>query len=55
MHIRPVVVGAETHVTIEEEPGSGPGVLVPPPVRGLGLRWRNSETLRRLAFIAEGR
>ncbi len=55
VHIRLEAVGAETHVTIEEEPVSGPGVLVPPPVRGPGLKWRNSETLRRLAFIAERR
>lgn len=55
VHLRLDAVGAETSVTIEEEPVSGPGALVPPPVRGMGLRWRNSETLRRLAFIAEGR
>ena len=48
-------VGAGTEVTIQEEPTSGPGALVPPPLRGLGLRWRNSETLRRLAHIAERR
>jgi len=47
--------GAGTLVTIEEEPVSGPAALIPPPVRGLSLRWRNSETLRRLAFIAERR
>ena len=55
VHIRLDAVGGETNVTIDEEPVSGPGALVPPPVRGLGLRWRNSETLRRLAFIAERR
>lgn len=55
VHIRLDEVGADTSVTIEEEPVSGPGALVPPPVRGLSLRWRNSETLRRLAFIAEHR
>ena len=48
-------MGAQTQVHIAEEPVSGPGLLVPPPVRGLGLRWRNTETLRRLAFIAERR
>lgn len=55
VHIELRPVGAETEVVIEEEPVSGPGALVPPPVRGLSLRWRNSETLRLLAFIAEGR
>ena len=53
--IRLAPVGAETEVKIEEEPVSGPGALVPPAVRGLSLKWRNTETLRRLAFIAERR
>lgn len=47
--------GAGTNVTIVEEPVSGPGALVPPPIRGLSLHWRNTETLRRLAFVAERR
>lgn len=55
VHIRLDAVGAETNVTIEEEPVSGPGALVPAPVRDPGLHWRNTETLRRLAFIAERR
>ena len=49
------VEGAGTHVEIEETPTSGPGALVPPPARGLSLRWRNTETLRRLALVAENR
>ncbi|WP_457205889.1 hypothetical protein [Nocardioides sp. P5_C9_2] len=53
--IRLLPVGAETEVRITEEPVSGPGTLVPPPVRGMSLRWRNTETLRRLAYIAERR
>ena len=53
--IRLEPVGAETEVTIREDAVSGPGVLVPPPVRGLTLAWRNTETLRRLAYIAERR
>ncbi len=53
--VRLLPVGAETEVRITEEPVSGPGALLPPPVRGLSLRWRNSETLRRLAYVAEGR
>ena len=48
-------VGAETQVRISEDAESGPGVLVPQPVRGLTLKWRNTETLRRLAFLAERR
>ena len=53
IHLEPV--GAETEVTISEDAVSGPGTLVPPPVRGLTLKWRNTETLRRLAYIAERR
>jgi uncharacterized protein YndB with AHSA1/START domain len=49
------VQGAETRVVIEEDAVSGPGTLVPKAVRGPGLKWRNVETLRRLAFIAERR
>lgn len=47
--------GADTRVTISEDAVSGPGTLAPPPVRGVTLKWRNSETLRRLAYIAERR
>ncbi|MDX6232868.1 MAG: hypothetical protein QOH68_1868 [Nocardioidaceae bacterium] len=48
-------VGSQTEVVIEEDAIAGPGVLVPEPFKGLSLKWRNVETLRRLAFIAEGR
>lgn len=48
-------VGSETNVRIVEDAESGPGVLVPRPVRGITLKWRNAETLRRLAFLAEAR
>ena len=47
--------GADTLVEIEEDAASGPGLLVPKPARDLGLHWRNVETLRRLAFLAERR
>jgi hypothetical protein len=47
--------GPETEVTIEEDAVAGPSRLVPKPVRDLPLGWRNVETLRRLAFIAESR
>jgi hypothetical protein len=47
--------GDGTEVEIDEKVTSGPGVLVPPPIKGLSLRWRNVETLRRLAFVAERR
>lgn len=48
-------VGAETEVVIEEDAAAGPGRLVPKPVRNPILNWRNVETLRRLAYIAERR
>lgn len=42
-------------VTIAEDAVSGPGRLVPMPLRQLGILPRNQEALRRLALIAEGR
>ena len=53
--IRLAAVGTETEVTIEEDAVSGPARLVPKPARDLGLAWRNIESLRRLAYIAERR
>ena len=47
--------GAETEVVIEEDAVSGPARLVPAPLRQPPLAWRNVETLRRLAFVVEGR
>jgi hypothetical protein len=48
-------VGAQTEVVIHEDAVAGPGVLVPEPFKGLTLTWRNTESLRRLAFLVEGR
>lgn len=42
-------------VRILEEAVKGPGALVPDPLLDLPLHIRNVETLRRLAFVAEGR
>jgi hypothetical protein len=42
-------------VRIKEDAVTGPGKLVPSPIRNIGLYIRNIETLRRLAWIAEGR
>jgi hypothetical protein len=53
--IRLTASGAGTHVVIEEDAVSGPGKLVPEPLRRLGLKVRNVETLKRLAYVAEGR
>ena len=45
----------QTVVTITEDASAGPGLLVPKPLRDVQLHWRNVETLRRLAFLVEGR
>lgn len=45
----------DTEVEIRERAVAGPGVLVPPPLKGVSLKWRNTETLRRLAYVAENR
>jgi hypothetical protein len=47
--------GDATVVTITEDATAGPGRLVPKPLRDAQLHWRNVETLRRLAFVVEGR
>ena len=47
--------GAGSAVTIEEDLVAGPGRLVPKPARSLALQFRNRETLRRLAWLAERR
>lgn len=48
-------IGSHTRVVIEEDVSSGPGRLVPKPLRAAGLKWRNVESMRRLAFLAERR
>ncbi len=48
-------VGDTTVVRIREDAATGPGKLVPAVVRAPMIKWRNAETLRRLAFICEGR
>lgn len=47
--------GGGCTVTIEEDASSGPGKLIPKPVRQLAIGPRNVEALKRLAFLAEGR
>ena len=42
-------------VRLQEEPAAGPGRWVPSFLTQPILVWRNAETLRRLAFLAEGR
>ena len=43
-----------TRVILHEDAVAGPGRWVPKPLRDVQLTWRNTETLRRLAFVAEG-
>jgi uncharacterized protein YndB with AHSA1/START domain len=47
--------GADTTVEIHEKLVSGPGALIPQPIEDLLIGYRNTETLNRLAFIAERR
>jgi uncharacterized protein YndB with AHSA1/START domain len=53
LHLRPQ--GQRTEVVIEENATSGPASLMPKPLQDPPLAWRNVETLRRLAFLAERR
>ena len=53
--IRLEPVGGDTEVSIEEDAVGGPIHLLPKVLVDPPLRWRNSETLRRLAFVAEHR
>lgn len=53
IQVRPHVDGAI--VRLQEEAVAGPGRLIPPPVLDAVLHLRNRETLRRLAYLAEGR
>jgi len=46
---------SDTVVVIEEDAHSGPAKLVPRLLRDPGLTWRNVESLRRLAYLAERR
>ncbi|NPC98991.1 SRPBCC family protein [Nocardioides sp. zg-DK7169] len=45
--------GPDTRVVMEEDLVSGPGTLMPKPLRDASLAWRNNESLRRLAYVAE--
>jgi uncharacterized protein YndB with AHSA1/START domain len=47
--------GNETEIAISEHPIAGPGVIVPETINDVLLKWRNTETLRRLAYVVENR
>ena len=44
-----------TRVRLREDAAAGPGKLLPKPLRTPLIAWRNTETLRRLALLVEGR
>ena len=46
--------GTGCQVSIAEDASSGPALAVPGPVRQAMIAVRNQETLRRLAYLAEG-
>jgi len=47
--------GSGCIVRVAEDAAEGPGRLVPPVLRDIGIHLRNVESLRRLGFLAEGR
>lgn len=47
--------GSRTRVTMTEDATGGPAVMLFKPARQLMLRFRNAESLRRLAYLAQGR
>lgn len=53
LHVKPR--GSHTIVRMQEEAIAGPARYVPRAIMDIMLQWRNAETLRRLAFLAEGR
>ena len=53
IHTRAHADGVE--VVLEEQAIEGPGALMPKIVQDPLLGWRNVETLRRLAYLVEGR
>lgn len=55
LRLTPTPSGGSTEVTLLEDASAGPGRLVPKPVRTPVLAWRNTETLRRLAYLCERR
>jgi len=53
IHLEPD--GSRTRVLLREDATQGPGRLAPRFVRRPMIKWRNTETLTRLALVAEGR
>ena len=53
LRLRPA--GDGTEIVIEESIVAGPATLIPKAVEDPLIKWRNSETLRRLGYVAENR
>ncbi len=47
--------GHGCRITLSEDVTHGPGRFIPAPLRKVGVQARNTECLRRLALLAEGR
>ena len=54
-HRQPPRPTSRARVAMAEDAVTGPGTLVPRPLRQLAIGPRNVEALRRLAYLAEGR
>ncbi len=50
-----VAQASGTKITLEEKVTGGPAALIPRPLEAAAMKWRNTETLRRLSHIVEGR
>lgn len=55
LRARPAAQGGGTDLWLSEDVVTGPARLVPKPVRAVAIAHRNTETLRRLAYVAERR
>ncbi|WP_323791877.1 SRPBCC family protein [Nocardioides sp.] len=55
VELRVEAEGAGARISITEDVVSGPGRLMPKPLRDPQIAWRNGETLQRLAYLAERR
>jgi hypothetical protein len=55
IEVQPVTSGDGCRIRVTEDADKGPGTLLPRPVRSAVIGPRNTETLRRLALLAERR
>jgi hypothetical protein len=55
IEVQPVTSGDGCRIRVTEDVDKGPGKFLPRPVRSVVIGPRNTETLRRLALLAERR